>query len=50
MTLSIAIATNEKIKFTHYAMIVDIAAEIKKYLKTLKGRTCSAYFKDKRED
>ncbi len=48
MTLSIAIATNEKIKFTHYAKIVDTVVEIKKYLKALKGRKGSAYFKDKR--
>jgi len=48
MTLSIAIATNEKKKFAHYAGIVDTAGEIKKYLKTLKGRSGSVYFKDKR--
>jgi len=48
MTLSIAIATNEKKKFSHYAKIVDIAGEIKKYLKGLKGRSGSMYLKDKR--
>lgn len=49
MTLSIAIATNEKKKFAHYAGIVDTVGEIKKYLKALKGRSGSMYFKDKRE-
>jgi len=50
MTLSIAVATNEKRKFSHYARIVDITGEIKKYLKGLKGRTGSVYLKDKRGD
>ena len=50
MTLSIALATNEKRKFSHYAGIVDIAGEIKKHLKALKGRSGSVYFKDRRGD
>ncbi|MDP2866451.1 MAG: response regulator [Elusimicrobiota bacterium] len=50
MTLSIAIATNEKMKFSHYARIVDTVGEIKKYLKALKGRSGSVYYKDKRGD
>ncbi len=50
MTLSIAIATNEKKKFSHYAKIVDTVGEIKKHLKGLKGRSGSMYYKDKRGD
>lgn len=50
MTLSIAVATNEKRKFSHYARIVDITGEIKRYLKGLKGRSGSVYLKDKRGD
>lgn len=50
MTLSIAVATNERRKLSHYAGIVDIAGEIKRYLKGLKGRSGSVYLKDKRGD
>ncbi len=50
MTLTIALATNEKRTLDHYAKIVDIAAEIKKYLKGLKDRTGSMYLKDRRLD
>ncbi|HAT72563.1 MAG TPA: diguanylate cyclase response regulator [Elusimicrobia bacterium] len=50
MTLTIAVATNEKRQLDHYAKIVDIASEIKKYLKGLKDRSGSAYLKDRRLD
>ncbi len=50
MTLSIAIVTSEKRKFSHYAKIVDTAGEIKESLKALKGRSGSLYLKDKRGD
>lgn len=50
MTLSIAIATNENRKITHYAKIVDIATEIKSHLKSQKDRTSSVYLKDRRKD
>ncbi|MBI5742949.1 MAG: response regulator [Elusimicrobia bacterium] len=50
MSLTIAVATNEKRMLDHYAKIVDIAAEIKKYLKGLKDRTGSVYLKDRRID
>lgn len=49
MTLSIAIATNEKRSLDHYAKIVDLAGEIKRHLKSLnKNRTGSMYLKDRR--
>lgn len=50
MGLTIAVATNEKRALCHYAKIVDIASEIKKYLKSRPGRTGSAWLKDRRED
>jgi diguanylate cyclase (GGDEF)-like protein len=50
MTLTIAVATNEKRQLDHYAKIVDIASEIKKYLKGLKDRVGSVYLKDRRLD
>jgi hypothetical protein len=50
MSLSIAVATNERRQLDHYAKIVDIASEIKKYLKGLKDRTGSVYLKDRRVD
>lgn len=50
MTLSIAVATNEKRKFPHYARIVDIVTEVKRYLKGIEGRSGSIYLKDKRGD
>lgn len=50
MTLSIALATNEKRTLDHYAKIVDIVSEIKKYLKGLKERAGSVYLKDRRLD
>ncbi|OIO04880.1 MAG: hypothetical protein AUJ51_00840 [Elusimicrobia bacterium CG1_02_56_21] len=50
MTLTIAIATNEKRELDHYAKIVDIVSEIKKHLKGLKDRFGSMYLKDRRVD
>ncbi|PIU18127.1 MAG: diguanylate cyclase response regulator [Elusimicrobia bacterium CG08_land_8_20_14_0_20_59_10] len=50
MTLSAAIATNERRRLDHYAKIVDIVSEIKKYLKGLKGRSGSLFLKDRRRD
>lgn len=50
MTLSIAVATNEQRTLDHYAKIVDIVSEIKKYLKGITGRTRSVYLKDRRVD
>ncbi|HEY5257747.1 MAG TPA: response regulator [Candidatus Baltobacteraceae bacterium] len=45
MTLSIAIITNERRAFARYAEIGEIAAELKRYAKSLTG---SVYVKDKR--
>ncbi|MDD2805283.1 MAG: diguanylate cyclase [Elusimicrobiales bacterium] len=50
MTLSIAIAANDRRELAHYAGLADIAAEIKNYLKRLPGRTGSLYLKDRRKD
>ncbi len=50
MTLTIAVATNEKRELDHYARIVDIVSEIKKHLKGLKHRFGSVYLKDRRVD
>jgi PleD family two-component response regulator len=50
MTLTIAIATNEKRTLRHYAKIVEISGEIKKHLKSLKNRAGSMYMKDRRGD
>ncbi|MBI4655806.1 MAG: response regulator [Elusimicrobia bacterium] len=50
ISLTIAIASNEKRNFNHYAKLVDIASEIKKYLKSFKDRAGSMYMKDRRKD
>ena len=50
LTLSIAVTTNEKREFSHYAKVVDTVGEIKKYLKAFKGRYGSVYSKDKKGD
>jgi diguanylate cyclase (GGDEF)-like protein len=50
MSLSIAIVTNEKRNLNHYAKIIDVAFEIKRYLKSLKDRTGSIYMQDRRKD
>jgi len=49
MSLTIAIATNERRKLEHYAKVVDIASEIKKHLKG-RGTAGSSYLKDRRVD
>lgn len=49
MSLTMAIATNERRRLDHYAKIVDIASEIKKYLKG-RSRPGSAWLKDRRVD
>lgn len=50
MTLTIAVATNEKRRLDHYAKIADIAGEIKKFLKSKPGRSGSLWLKDRRVD
>jgi len=50
MTLTVAIATNEKRALDHYAKIVDVATEIKRHLKGIKNRSGSMYLKDRRGD
>ncbi|MBI1871105.1 MAG: response regulator [Chlamydiae bacterium] len=40
MSLSIAVVTNEKRKLTHIGEVNAIAAELKKYVKTLHGSNC----------
>lgn len=50
MTLTIAIVTNDNRNLEHYAKAVDIAAEIKRHLKTRNDRKGSAYLKDRRLD
>jgi diguanylate cyclase (GGDEF)-like protein len=47
MSLSIAVAHNEKRTFTHFGEMSAITAEIKKHVKGMKG---SNYFKDRRTD
>ena len=47
MSLSIAVVHNEKRPFTHFGEMSAIAAELKKYVKEMKG---SNYFKDRRID
>lgn len=50
MSLTIAIATNERRRLDHYAKIADISAEIKKYLKGRPEKKGSAWLKDRRRD
>jgi len=50
MSLTIAIATNEKRPLEHYARLADITAEIKKYLKGRPAGGGSAWLKDRRVD
>lgn len=50
MSLTIAVATNEKRKLDHYAKIADIAGEIKKFLKSRPDRSGSLWLKDRRLD
>jgi diguanylate cyclase (GGDEF)-like protein len=49
MSLTIAVATNERRELDHYAKIADIVSEIKKHLKG-RERPGSAYLKDRRVD
>jgi len=48
MTVSIGIATNEKREINHYAEIIDILIEMKKYAKSLEEREGSTFVKDRR--
>lgn len=48
MTVTIAIATNERRKITHYAQVVEITTELKKYAKSLANRSGSFFIKDRR--
>lgn len=50
MTLSIAAATTETRNFSHYGKVVDIASEIKRYLKNLPASMRSLYLIDRRSD
>ncbi|MBN2407054.1 MAG: diguanylate cyclase [Elusimicrobia bacterium] len=50
MRVSIAIVTNLQRTIGHYAKIVEIAAEIKKYLKGMYGRKNSVFMRDRRVD
>jgi len=50
MSEKILVIEDEKRAFTHYGKIIDISFEIKKYLKSLKGRKGSIYLKDRRQD
>jgi len=45
MTISLAVVTNEKRNYENALEIAEVAAEVKKYVKTLEG---SNYFKDRR--
>jgi diguanylate cyclase (GGDEF)-like protein len=47
MTISIAIVTTENRKFEHYAQLVDVLVEIKRFAKTIKG---NVWIKDRRKD
>ncbi len=47
MTISIGIVTTENRKFDHYAQLVDVLAEIKRFAKTIKG---NVWIKDRRKD
>src|SRR3989339_192226 len=48
MTVSIGISTNEKREISHYAEIIDILIEMKKYAKSAEQREGSVFVKDKR--
>ncbi|MBI4397361.1 MAG: response regulator [Elusimicrobia bacterium] len=50
MSLSIAVVTNEKRLLNHYAKVVDIAFEIKRFLKGRSEQGKSVYLKDRRSD
>ncbi|MFH1260121.1 MAG: response regulator [Elusimicrobiota bacterium] len=48
MSVSIAVSTNERRKITHYAQVVEITSELKKYAKSLPDRQGSVVVKDRR--
>ncbi|MFH1725230.1 MAG: response regulator [Elusimicrobiota bacterium] len=50
MTLSIAIATDERRSLDCYAKVADITAEIKRHLKSRKDHAASAFLMDRRTD
>jgi diguanylate cyclase (GGDEF)-like protein len=50
MSLSIAIVSNETKLISHYGKFIDIAFEIKRYLKSFKNRKGSLFLKDRRKD
>ncbi|MFH1618669.1 MAG: diguanylate cyclase, partial [bacterium] len=50
MTLSISIVTSEKRDLHHYARVADIAAEIKRFLKTMADRKGSIWLQDRRQE
>ena len=47
MSISLAVVSNEHRKFTTYAHVSEVAAEVKKFVKLIPG---SAYFKDRRKN
>ncbi|NSW90398.1 MAG: response regulator [Firmicutes bacterium] len=47
MSISMAVVSNEYRKFVTYAHVSEVAAEVKKFVKSIPG---SAYFKDRRKD
>lgn len=47
MTISLAVVTNEKRKYSNYLQVAEVAAEVKKYLKDMAG---SNYLKDRRKE
>lgn len=50
MTLSIAVVSNERRRIAHYGKAVDVAAEIKRYLKGRESDWASAFLKDRRTE
>lgn len=47
MSVSIGIVTNEKREIKHFAKVAEVATEVKKVAKSVKG---SSYFKDRRKE
>lgn len=47
-SLSVAVVTNERITYGHYAEVIKTASEIKKFLKTRPDRSGSLFMKDRR--
>ena len=50
MSLSVAVVTNENRPMEHYAKVVDVAAEVKRYLKSRTEWKGSVYMKDRRKE